>query len=363
MSYASSAGSHGKTCRQDVLRRIDVPVVPGAAGRACPVPRVQAQLRKQVPARRAGLGGGVPAVDHDQHAPGALALVLKLAAELAPAAIGDRAGQPPVRTMPDTFRSSMTMCLRSGPAGCWHGAGSPAARRGPCGGRGRPSPWPWPGSPSPSGSGPGAAGSGPGCAPCAPGDGDWRSSPRSLVTAKPFAPRSTPTACPALRQGAGGRSVNGEGHIPAAVRLPGHDHHRRVQRDQVHVRPGPGEAQRPACLGQLQHRRARTPRPPPTSLPSARLTCRSTPATRRCPPAAASPARAESPRSGCPPPRPPASSASPATGKAGILTAARLALHLRWSAWRAPPPGPRPLAPLQHPHGRPRSMTTADERR
>jgi FhuF-like iron-sulfur protein len=37
MSYASSAGSHGKTCRQDVLRGVDVPVMPGAAGRARPV--------------------------------------------------------------------------------------------------------------------------------------------------------------------------------------------------------------------------------------------------------------------------------------------------------------------------------------
>ena len=54
-----------------------------------------------------------------------------------------------------------------------------------------------------------------------------------------------------------------------------------------------------------------------SSPPSAPLTCRSTPATRRCPPAAASPARPASPRSGCPPPRPSASSASPATGKPG----------------------------------------------
>ena len=33
MSYVSSAGRNGKTCRQDVLRGVYVPVVPGAAGR------------------------------------------------------------------------------------------------------------------------------------------------------------------------------------------------------------------------------------------------------------------------------------------------------------------------------------------
>jgi hypothetical protein len=48
MSYVTSAGRHGKTCRQDVLRGVDVPVVPGAAGRACPVPRRKGQLREQV---------------------------------------------------------------------------------------------------------------------------------------------------------------------------------------------------------------------------------------------------------------------------------------------------------------------------
>ena len=102
MSYVSSAGiargapGYGKTCRKDVLRGVDVPVMPGAAGRARPVPRGQAQLREQVPARRAGLGRRVPAVDHDQVAAVPLAFVLKLAAELAPAAVGDGPGQVPV---------------------------------------------------------------------------------------------------------------------------------------------------------------------------------------------------------------------------------------------------------------------------
>src|SRR2546430_10362744 len=89
MSYASSAGRNGKTCRQDVLRGVDVPVMPGAARGTRPVPRGQAQLREQVPARRAGPGTWVPAADHDQVAPGALAFAGELVAEFAPAAVRD----------------------------------------------------------------------------------------------------------------------------------------------------------------------------------------------------------------------------------------------------------------------------------
>src|SRR5215471_16466385 len=98
MSDASSAGiargtpGYGKTCRQDVLGRVDVPVMPGAAGRARPAPGGQAQLREQVPARAAGLRRRVPAADHDQAAAVPFAFVGELAAELAPAAVGDGAG-------------------------------------------------------------------------------------------------------------------------------------------------------------------------------------------------------------------------------------------------------------------------------
>src|SRR5690349_24868848 len=96
MSYISSAGRNGKTCRQDVLRGVDVPLMPGAARGTRPVPGGQAQLREQVPARRAGLAGRVPAVDHSQFASGALALVLQLTAALAPAAVRDDARTVPV---------------------------------------------------------------------------------------------------------------------------------------------------------------------------------------------------------------------------------------------------------------------------
>src|SRR6516162_5065551 len=56
----------------------------------------KAQLREQVPARRADLGRRVPTVDDDQLAPVPLALVRQLSAELAPAAAGDGTGETPV---------------------------------------------------------------------------------------------------------------------------------------------------------------------------------------------------------------------------------------------------------------------------
>src|ERR1700735_262307 len=62
----SSAGCHRWTSGQDVLRGVDVPVVPAAAGRALPRPGGKAQLGEQVPARRADLRRGVPAVDEDE---------------------------------------------------------------------------------------------------------------------------------------------------------------------------------------------------------------------------------------------------------------------------------------------------------
>ncbi len=70
-SDISSAGitrvtsGYGSTSRKDVLRRVEVPVVPGAAARTRPVPGGKLQLGEQVSTRRAGLAGRVPAVDHD----------------------------------------------------------------------------------------------------------------------------------------------------------------------------------------------------------------------------------------------------------------------------------------------------------
>src|SRR4051812_40552742 len=82
VSDISSAGmareglppGYGKTCRQDVLRGVDVPVVPGTAGRALPRPGAEAQLGEDMAARRAHLRRREPPVDHDYppSAPGRL---------------------------------------------------------------------------------------------------------------------------------------------------------------------------------------------------------------------------------------------------------------------------------------------------
>src|SRR5580658_21944 len=96
VSDISSAGSHRLTSGQDVLGGIDVPVVPGAAGRALPCPRGQVQFCEQVPARRACLGGRVETVDHDKLPPVPLAFVFELPAELAPATVANRTRQVPV---------------------------------------------------------------------------------------------------------------------------------------------------------------------------------------------------------------------------------------------------------------------------
>src|SRR5215472_6200432 len=93
MSYAISAGGHRLTSGQDVLGGVDVPVMPDATGRALPRSGAKAQRREQVPTGRAGLAAGVPAVDHHELAAVALALVLELAAELAPAAVADGLGE------------------------------------------------------------------------------------------------------------------------------------------------------------------------------------------------------------------------------------------------------------------------------
>ena len=209
MSYISSAGitrgtpGYGKTCRKDVLGGVDVPVMPGAAAGARPVPGGRLSSASRCPHAEQVLEDGY----HRSSTTRSRLYRWHLYSSWRrnspqPQSEIARASRR-LRTMPETSRSSITIMSCRGPGGCWRGAGSPAGRCGPCGGRGRPWPWPWPGSPSLSGSGPGAAGSGPGCGPCAPGAAGWRSAPRPLVTAKSLTPRSTPTACPVCASGSG----------------------------------------------------------------------------------------------------------------------------------------------------------------
>src|SRR6266568_557786 len=90
---AGAAPGYGKTCRQDVLRGVVVPVVPGAAGRARPVPRIQAQVDQEMPARRARPGRGVPPAGRDHAPPVSGGLVLDHGPEGAPPAVTDRLSQ------------------------------------------------------------------------------------------------------------------------------------------------------------------------------------------------------------------------------------------------------------------------------
>lgn len=56
VSDVAFAGSHGMTCRRDVPCRVDVPVVRGATGRATPRPGRWRRLGRPMPTGRAGLG-------------------------------------------------------------------------------------------------------------------------------------------------------------------------------------------------------------------------------------------------------------------------------------------------------------------
>src|SRR5262249_23006085 len=84
---------YGSTSRNDVLGRVDVPVMPGTAARTRPVPGGKTQLGEQVPASRAGLGGGGPAGDHDERTPRPFGLVLPLPPKIPPPRITDRPRQ------------------------------------------------------------------------------------------------------------------------------------------------------------------------------------------------------------------------------------------------------------------------------
>ena len=75
MSDISSAGSNGKTCRQDVLRGVDVPVAPGTAGRALPRPGAQGQVCED--ATRARVNHGLPERIEHLAAIAALAAMLR----------------------------------------------------------------------------------------------------------------------------------------------------------------------------------------------------------------------------------------------------------------------------------------------
>src|SRR5579864_3735576 len=242
MSDVSSAGiargapGYGTTCRKDVLGGVDVPVVPGAAGRASPLPGGQAQAGEQVPARRAGLGRGVPAVDHDQAAPVPLALVLQLAAELAPAAVRNYAGQVPVADHPGHVQvldhDHVALADQAGAGAVQEvrpGVADLAVRAGDLEFRLLPVGRPW----LAAGQAPLVAGEPAGLALQVPRVGD-----RVPVAGggEMYHAEVDADGVLSLLQGFRGSRLDGEGDVPASVRLAGDDHHRRVQAGQVCLR-------------------------------------------------------------------------------------------------------------------------------
>src|SRR6266581_598268 len=92
-SYIASTGSRRQPGGQNVPGGIDVPVMQGAAAGTHPVPCPEAQRGEQVPARRAGLGGWVPAVHYSHRTTAAFGLVFKHGPELCPPTARDRARQ------------------------------------------------------------------------------------------------------------------------------------------------------------------------------------------------------------------------------------------------------------------------------
>jgi len=236
---------YGTTCRQDVLRGVDVPVMPGAAGRALPCPSAEAQFGKQVPARGAGLRAGVPPVDHDQAPPSPARLVLEHGPEGAPPAVRDRLRQPAVAdhvlygevfeddhvVVADQAGGGLVEEVGAGGADLAVGAGDfgPGfgAVRGPAL----------------------TAGQVPGSAFQVTGIGDPLAAAGDRKVGDPEVNADDPArGGELLRVG----YVNGERDVPASAGITGDCHRRRVDRGGVDAGPGPGECQRRIHLGQVQ---------------------------------------------------------------------------------------------------------------
>ena len=238
VSDISSAGitrgtpGYGKTCRKNVLRGVDVPVVPGAAGRARPCRVFRLSEASRCPHDRAGLADGVPAVDRDHVPPGLAALYSIMRAEGAPPAIGDGLSQGAVADHVrhgEVFDRDHVMVADQAGAGLVEEVGAGGADL-------------------PVGAGDFRFGlravGGPvlaaGHAPLVPGEVPPRRSRcrglgifwPSVVTAKSLIPRSTPTTRPVAGT-APGRALDGERDVPASARVTGDGHRRRVDRRRV----------------------------------------------------------------------------------------------------------------------------------
>jgi hypothetical protein len=252
----------GKTCRKDVLRRVQVPVVAGAAGRASPRPDLQGKLGEHEPAGRAHLRARVPAVNHDQLTAGTLALVFQLAAELAPAAVRNGPGHAPVAdhvlhsevldrdqvVAADQAGGGLVQEVAAGAGDLAVGPGYLGPGLGPVGraflAAGQP---------------PLVAGQVAGLALQVPGIGD----PVAFAGHREVVHAQINTHRPAGRgQRLRWLGIDGQRHVPAAVGLFGHEHRGRVQPGHVDVRPRPHERQRARDLSEAQHTAAHSERRP-----------------------------------------------------------------------------------------------------
>jgi hypothetical protein len=249
---ARAAPGYGKTCRKDVRRGVDVPVVPGAARRARPVPRRKRELREQVPARRAAPGRRIEAVDHDHVPPGPLRLVLDHAAEGTPAAVRDALRQGVVADhVPDgevlqhdqvvvahELGAGPVQEIGAGVADFPMGAGDLRLRLGPV-----LAAFLAAGEPAL------VTGQAPGLALKMTRIGDLLSvAGHGEVLDTEVNADDSPGSGKLLRHA----GLDGEGDVPPAVRLAGDRHRGRVDGGRVDVRPGPGESQRRVGLGQEQ---------------------------------------------------------------------------------------------------------------
>src|SRR5258707_6624254 len=92
-SYRLSTGVHRASHGKNILRGIDISIMPDPTCRTRPLAHVQGQGVKHVPAGVATLGTGIPAVNLDQRAPIPGRFVLQLPPQLAPPDVTDGLGE------------------------------------------------------------------------------------------------------------------------------------------------------------------------------------------------------------------------------------------------------------------------------
>jgi hypothetical protein len=92
-----TSGKLTESLHQQIPCGIDVSVMVRLAFRARPIPHIQPQLIEYMPALRAGLARGIPAIHCDEDLVVPLALIGELAANLSKRGVLNRAGIAPAR--------------------------------------------------------------------------------------------------------------------------------------------------------------------------------------------------------------------------------------------------------------------------